>query len=326
LPSVEPSPVPSPVPTPVPTPEPTPEQAREILYLLKLSRYVHERMESMHRQGRIHGPIRSARGHEGTQVGAAYALGPDDSLFGTTGDLGAQLAKGARLDRLMANVWGRTGGSTRGRDGDAGGGDWRGAHTFTLTSGVPDAYPEAAGAALAYRLHGGPRVAMGMCAGDATWSERWHLSVEASAAPRLPVVWVVDHGPAATTGRPDVAGRASGYGMPGVRVDGSDVLEVYAAAVEAVERARSGGGPTLIESLPAEADPVERFSDLLLSGGVLDEAGAAAIQARVEREFNRAYEFGQRSPLPDPTELARGVFAGDGYWTGEAASSWGGSA
>src|SRR6184192_4695904 len=125
---------------------------REILYFLKLARYFAERMETLYRQGRLPGAIYSGRGQEGTHVGAAYALRPQDSLFPTHRDLSAQLTKGLDLKRVMAQYWGRIDGFTRGRDGNSHVGDWKGSHTFTAISHLPIAYPVAAGAALAYKL------------------------------------------------------------------------------------------------------------------------------------------------------------------------------
>jgi len=290
------------------------EQAREILYLLKLCRHVDERMEAMYRQGRLAGPIRSARGREGTDVGAAYALRADDSLF--TAQLGAHLVKGVKLERAMATLWGRIDGYTRGRDALVC--DWNGARTFTVVStGPADTCPPAAGAAIAYRLRGEPRVAMAICGDGAKSSGRWHQALEASAAHRLPVVWVVNvSGSRSERGRSSVADRAAAYGMPCLRTDGSDVLDVYAAASEAAERARSGEGPTLLEAV-ASGDPVSRFTDVLLGEALVSQEDVKEIQAGIDRDFNQGYEFAQRSPLPDPTELTLGVFADDRYWNRE---------
>ena len=296
------------------------------LYLLKLSRHFDERMESLHRQGRVPGPIPSTRGEEGTLVGAASALRPEDSLFVTHRGLSAQLAKGVDLARAMATLWGRLGGYSRGRDGIDHLGDWRGARTFAVRSNQGGPCPPAAGAALAYRLRGDSRVAMAICEDGAVRDGRWHGSLAASAAQRLPVVWVVN---TRQDGDGTSTTRSAADGMPGVRVDGTDVLEVHAAAAEAVERARAGHGPTLLESVsppwgetdPASSsgDPVGRFTDLLLAEGVIDEAGLKDLGSRVERAFNDGYEFAQRAPLPDPADLPLGVFARDGYWAREPA-------
>jgi pyruvate dehydrogenase E1 component alpha subunit len=129
--------------------------------------------------------------------------------------------------------------------------------------------------------------------------------------------------------------------MPGVRVDGADVLAVEAAAREAVERARSGGGPTLIESVslrwkghaghdPAkyvpkelleeymrDKDPVKNFEAYLLAEGVINEQDVADLKARIEKEFDEGYEYAQASPYPEPEDFAKGLWVEDGYWTSE---------
>jgi len=324
------------------------EQLQEILYLLVLCRYFDERMETLYRQGRLPGAIYSGRGQEGTHVGAAYALRRDDSLFPTHRDLSAQLTKGLQLKRVMAQYWGRIDGYTRGRDGNSHIGDWNGSRTFTVLSNLPNGYPVAAGAALAYQMRGESRVAMAICGDGATSNGRWHESLNVSAIKRLPVVWVVNNNQWAysTPNRlefavPTIAERGAGYGMPGVRVDGNEVLDVYMAAAEAVERARNGDGPSLIESVslrwkghaghdPAKyvpkemlaeymehRDPVKKFAELLVMAGAIDQDGVKAIQERVEREFDEGFEFAQQSPLPDAGDVDLGVFTDDGYWERE---------
>src|SRR5437870_4178199 len=232
------------------------DQLKEVLYLLKLCRYFDERMEALYRQGRLPGAIYSGRGQEGTHVGVTFALRGDDSLFPTHRDLNAQFAKGVDLKRVMAQFWGRVDGYTRGRDGNSHMGDWSGARTFAVLSNLPSAYPPAAGAALAYKKRGEDRVALAICGDGATSNGRWHECLNVSAIWELPVVWVVNNNQYAYSTPnelefpvPTIAERASAYGMPGVRVDGQDVLEVYAAAKEAVDRARRGDGPSLLESV-----------------------------------------------------------------------------
>jgi len=319
-----------------------------MLYYLKLCRYFDERMETLYRQGKLPGAIYSGRGQEGTHVGVAFALRPEDSLFPTHRDLSAQLTKGLDLKRVMAQYWGRVDGYTRGRDGNSHIGDWAGARTFTVISHLPIAYPVACGAALAYKRRGEPRVAMAICGDGATSNGRWHESLNMSSIHKLPVVWVVNNNLFAySTPNPlefpvgSVADRAGSYSMPGVRVEGKDVLDVYEAAKEAVERARSGDGPTLIESVslrwrghaghdPAKyvprdlleeymefRDPVKRFQEVLTNEGVVDEAAVKDLEARIKKEFDEGYEFAQASPLPSPGDVIRGLWSDDGYWDGE---------
>jgi TPP-dependent pyruvate/acetoin dehydrogenase alpha subunit len=324
------------------------DQLRDILYKLKLCRYFDERIEALYRQGRLPGAIYSGRGQEGTHVGATYPLHEDDSLFPTHRDLSAQLTKGLDLKRVMAQFWGRIDGFTRGRDGNSHVGDWYGHHTWTVMSHLPIAYPVACGAALAYKRRGEARVAMAICGEGATSNGRWHEALNVSGIHRLPVVWVVNNNQWAysTPNRlefavPTVAERAAAYGFPGIRVEGANVLDVYRAASEAVERARSGRGPTLIESVslrwrghaghdPAkyvpkdvldqfmgDMDPVKRFEELLLSHEVVDLEGVKNLQELVEQEFEVGYEFAQASPFPVPEDVTKGLWVEDGYWQSE---------
>ncbi|HVH54063.1 MAG TPA: thiamine pyrophosphate-dependent dehydrogenase E1 component subunit alpha [Actinomycetota bacterium] len=324
------------------------DQLKDVLYKLRLCRYFDERIEALYRQGRLPGAIYSGRGQEGTHVGAAYTLRDDDSLFPTHRDLSAQLTKGLALNRVMAQFWGRIDGFTRGRDGNSHMGDWFNKRTWTPVSHLPLAYPIACGAALAYKRRGEQRVAMAICGEGATSNGRWHEALNVSAVHRLPVVWVVNNNLWAYStpnplefAVPTVAERAVAYGFPGVRVDGADVLDVYRVALQAVDRARAGEGPTLIESVslrwrghaghdPAKyvpkemledfmqhKDPVKRFEELLLAHEVVDADSVKRIQERIEREFDEGYEFAQGSPFPVASDVTKGLWVEDGYWQGE---------
>lgn len=324
------------------------DQLKDVLHKLKLCRYFDERMEALYRQGRLPGAIYSGRGQEGTHVGVVYPLRDDDSLFPTHRDLSAQLTKGLELRRVMAQFWGRIDGYTRGRDGNSHIGDWQGNRTWTVMSHLPIAYPVACGAALAYKRRGEPRVAMAICGDGATSNGRWHEALNVSGIYELPVVWVVNNNLYAYSAPnplefpvPTIAERAGAYRMPGVRVDGANVLDVYEAAAEAVDRARDGGGPTLIESVslrwrghaghdPAKyvpkelledymqnKDPVKRFEELLRSNGVVDDTTVKELDERIQREFDDGYEFAQSSPFPEPGDVTKGLWVEDGYWTSE---------
>jgi len=324
------------------------DRLRDMLYMLKLCRYFDERMEALYRQGRLPGAIYSGRGQEGTHVGVAFALEKDDSLFPTHRDLSAQLTKGLDLKRVMAQFWGRIDGYTRGRDGNSHIGDWAGSRTFTVISHLPIAYPVACGAALAYKRKGERRVAMAICGDGSTSNGRWHEALNWSAVHQLPVIWVVNNNQYAYSTPnplefhvPTIAERAVAYGMPGIRVDGGDVVEVFETALEAVERARDGGGPSLIESVSlrwrghaghdpakympdellqrymAEKDPVRNFEEYLLAEGVVTKEDIGEVQERVEQAFKEGYEYAQASPFPEPGDVTKGLWVEDRYWTSE---------
>ena len=324
------------------------DRLKEILHLLKLARHFDERMEALYRQGRLPGAFYSGRGQEGTHVGVTFALRETDSLFPTHRDLTAQLTKGLDLKRVMAQYWGRIDGYLRGRDGNSHIGDWYGHRTYAVMSHLPIAYPVAVGAALAYKRAGDGRVALAICGDGATSNGRWYEAINTSAIHRLPVVWVVNNNQYAYSAPnplefpvPTIAERSSAFGIPGIRVDGGNVLEVYEAAHEAIERARVGDGPTLIESVSlrwrghaghdpakymppelledfmAHHDPVKNFEEWLLSEGVLTKDDIDDVQARVEQEFQEGYDFALASPFPEPGDAIKGQWVEDGYWSSE---------
>ena len=321
------------------------EQLKEIWYYLKLCRFFDERMETLYRQGKLPGAIYSGRGQEGTHVGTAYALREEDKFLGTHRDLTAQLTKGLDLKRVAAQYWGRIDGYTRGRDGNSHIGDFHGVGTFAAVSMLPDSYPVTCGVGLAFKMRGEKRVAVGMCGEGATSNGRWHESLNFSAIHKLPVVWLVNNNQWAYS-TPNtlefpierVSDRGPAYGMPGEHVDGTEVLQVHRTVSEAVERARGGEGPTLIESVslrwkghaghdpakyvPKETlddyvqnrDPVAKFEALLLKEGVVVDSDVKHMEDRVKKEFDAAYEFAQESPLPESADATLGVFTDDGYW------------
>jgi TPP-dependent pyruvate/acetoin dehydrogenase alpha subunit len=195
---------------------------------------------------------------------------------------------------------------------------------------------------------------MAICGDGATSNGRWHEALNWSAIHQLPTVWVVNNNRFAysTPNRseipvPTIAERASAYGMPGVRVDGGEVLEVYRAARAAVDRARDGGGPTLIEAVSlrwrghaghdpakympremledsmAHHDPVRNFEEYLVTESIVTTDDIDEVQKRIEQEFDEAYEYALASPFPEPDDATKGLWVEDGYWTSEPGRSGG---
>ena len=324
------------------------DHVKRLLYLLKLCRYFDERMETLYRQGKLPGAIYSGRGQEGTHVGVAYPLQPQDSLFPTHRDLSAQLTKGLDLKRVMAQYWGRIDGYTARPRRQQPRRRLEGQPHVHRHLAPADRLPGGGGRGAGVQAPQGATRRLAICGDGATSNGRWHESLNVSAIHQLPVVWVVNNNQFAYStpnsqefAVPTIAERAAAYGMRGVRVDGSNVLEVVAAAREAIELARAGNGPTLLESVslrwrghaghdPAKyvpkelleeymtfKDPVARFEEVCKAMHVVDDKGLAAIDERLEKAFNEAYEFAQASPLPEPGDVERGLWAGDGYWEGE---------
>lgn len=309
----------------------------DLYYWMKLCRAVDERLEILYRQGRIPGSVYSGKGQEATHVGLTSVLEAQDVLSCTHRDLSAHLVKGISLRRVFAQFFGKVEGPTRGRDGNSHIGDLD-VGTFAPVSMLPDEYPLAAGAALAFKIRREPRVGMAICGEGSTATGLWHETVNLGAVWRLPVVFVVNNNQWAYstsfekhTPISSVADRACAYGIPGVRVDGTDVVEVFQAATEAVDRARAGEGPTLIESVsfrmrghaghdPAKyvpqamkdeweaKDPVALFEARLLKESILTDDRVAETEARIKAQIEDALGFAKDAPFPDPATQEDGVF------------------
>ena len=304
--------------------------------LLKLARYVDERLEALYRQGRLPGALYSGRGQEGTHVGVAYALERRDSLFPTHRDLTAQLAKGLDLNRVLAQFWGRIDGYLRGRDGNSHIGDWQGNRTYAVMSHLPIAYPVAVGAGWAYQRAGDGRVALAICGDGATSNGRWHEAINMVGG--LPPagglrreqqpVRVLDAERARVPGADDRRARVA-YGIPGVRVDGSEVLEVLRGRARcrrarprrrrtdaASNRCRCGGAATrattprstcrreLLEHYMLSKDPVKNFEQQLRGRGRRGRRRRRGDRRRrVEPAFEAAHEYALASPFPEPGDV-----------------------
>src|ERR687884_2051608 len=230
------------------------EDRRALLRFMQLMRATEERALTLYRQGKVPGSYYDGRGQEAIGVGAAFALGPRDRACILHRDLGAHLVRGVRSGRVLAQMMGRATGVTRGREGNMHFGD-RALGCVGMVSMLPDMALVACGLALAMQMRGEPRVAMTWFGDGATANGVWHEAMNVAGVRRLPVVFVLENNQFAYSTpndhefAVDPVERAAGYGFPGVKVDGNDVEAVFAAAADACERARSGGGPTLIEAV-----------------------------------------------------------------------------
>ena len=306
--------------------------------LMLTGRLLETRLHNMYRGGRLSGAVYPGVGQEAAQVGFASALEVDDIFGGTHRDLLAQITKGVTLEETLLNFFGKAASPTRGRDGNS--------HfgvvdkgTLMVISPLPDAYPVAVGCAMAFQQRGEQRVALADCGEGATATGTWHEAVNMAAVLNLPVVFTVQNNQYAYSTPNDreftlsyVAHRADGYGIPGVVVDGNDVLECYAAAKDAVERARAGEGPTLIEAVtfrhyghaghdPADyvkpderedweaKDPIPRFEEYLGSRGLLDERRKTELEERITESIRTTLEWAQEQADPDASQVDTDVFA-----------------
>ncbi|HEX5465662.1 MAG TPA: thiamine pyrophosphate-dependent dehydrogenase E1 component subunit alpha [Candidatus Limnocylindrales bacterium] len=310
------------------------EQLREMYRLVALARAVDERMWVLNRAGKVPFVI-SGQGHEGAQVGLTFGLRRGhDWLVPFYRSVAACLTFGMTPRDLMTAQYARA------NDVSSGGRQMPGhygaaIHNILSTSSpVATQLLHAVGIALAARVRRTDQVAMTALGEGSSNQGDFHEGLNFAGTHRLPVVFVVENNGyaisvpmALESAVPDIAMRAAGYAMPGVIVDGSDVLGCYRAGREAIERARKGEGPTLIEAkvtrLTAHSsddqqtkyrsaeelehersrDPLPRFREELLAAGVLDDDRLAAIGAEIKQAVDDATEWAEAQPEPDP-ELA----------------------
>lgn len=307
-------------------------------YYLRLTRALEERLGILYRQGKILGGVYLSTGQEAVSVGAASALGPDDVVVPSHRDLGAHLVRGIQPREILAQYLGRLGGPSRGRDGNVHFGDVR-RNNIAFLSPMADGIPVAAGAALAMRQEGSDRVAMTWFGEGAASRGDFHEGINLAAVLSVPAVFVCNNNQYAystpldrQTRVPDIAVRAAGYGIPGVTVDGNDVLAVWGATREAVARARRGEGPSLVECktmrvrghsehddasyVPKETldawrarDPIRQYETRLRAWGLLDDVGEAETTRRIGGELEAAIAWAAASPFPDPRDVEEGVYS-----------------
>jgi len=308
-------------------------------YWMRFVRAFDDRLIAIYKQGKIVGGSFSQLGHEAISVGAALALGPDDAIAPMHRDLGAYFVRGMTPRRMMAQMLGRAAGVSRGRDTNLHGCGDLSLNIVGFISHLPQSMGITVGLAHAFKLKGEQRVALTFF-GDGSSSEGLaHEALNWAAVFQLPAVFICENNQYAystPTVRQmritDIADRAAGYGMPGVVVDGNDFFAVHEATCAAVERAREGGGPTLIECktmrmrghaihdnmayVPKELleewsarDPVVRFERTLREQGLLDEQALADLLARIEGEIDDALAYAESCPYPDGASVREGVYA-----------------
>jgi len=292
-------------------------------------------------QNLVPGTLHLYVGQEAVAVGVCVNLGKEDYITSTHRGHGHCIAKGARLDRIMAEILGKKTGYCQGKGGSMHIADFS-VGMLGATAIVGAGIPIAAGAGLSIKLRGTDQVVACFFGEGASNQGTFHEGINMAAVWKLPVVFVCENNLYAMGTRQsrvmaieNVADRAAAYGIPGVAVDGNDVLAVYEAAREAVKRAREGKGPTLMECKtyrhkghsrfdPAtyrpkeeveewlKRDPIRRFRARLSEIGVLTEEEANKIQQEVLAKVEEAVKFAMESPYPAPEESLEHVYAREG--------------
>src|SRR5579875_133250 len=298
-----------------------------------------EHLARAHQRGLVHGACHTYVGEEAIAVGVCAHLRPDDVVFSTHRGHGHALAKGVEPRALAAELFGRATGCSSGRGGSM--------HLFAPdvglmgTSGiVGPCILQAVGAGYSFKLLESDRVAVAFFGDGAVNNGAFHEGLNMASIWKLPVVFVCENNEFATevpfqyaSGNPGVAGRAESYGLPGIEVDGNDVLAVSEAAQEAVTRARRGGGATLIECKTYRTRPhaegmgdfsyrsreeveawklrcpIARLRSHLLQASLAGERELAALESQVGAEVEAAHRAAENAPWPDPAVAATHIYA-----------------
>ena len=316
-----------------------PDTQREMLRRMLTIRRFEERASADYLAGKIYGVVHCYIGEEAVAVGVCTALDQGDRIISTHRGHGHCIAKGADLNRMMAELYGRQTGYCKGKGGSMHIADF-GIGMLGANGIVAGGIAIVTGAGLAAQMEGKGGVAVSFFGDGAANAGPFHECLNIAATWKLPMLYVCENNmyaaqtaAAATHALSDVAARAAGYGIPGVVVDGNDIFAVYQAANRAVERARSGDGPTLIECKtyrwrahterrgqpdprdPAEReawqrkDPIAQIERQLRDQGDLDDAGMEAMERDIVAALEAAVAFAEASPFPTPEQATEDAFA-----------------
>ena len=302
------------------------------------TRAVDDRVEALYKQGKLVAGCYSSRGQEGCSVGSTAALRPTDIIGPMIRNLGSMLRHGMPISMLLRNYLGRVTGPTKGRDGSS--------HFGSLDHNIigpismlGSLIPVCCGVALSFQMRREKRVALTWIGEGGSNVGDFHEGLNLAGVLKLPLVVILENNKYAystpvefQTAAKNFHCRAEGYGVPGLAVDGNDVLAMYEATRKAVDRARAGRGPTLIEAdtmrmrghaihddagyVPKKMfaqwekrDPIVTFARRLKRAGVLSRKEELAIQTQVKDEVEAAVEDAMAQPLPTGEGEIDGVYA-----------------
>ncbi|MGH9363178.1 MAG: thiamine pyrophosphate-dependent dehydrogenase E1 component subunit alpha [Thermoanaerobaculia bacterium] len=316
------------------------ERQLELYRYLQLTRLTETRLGNLYRQGKVVGGLYSSRGQEAVAVGSAYALAPQDVAGPLIRDLGSMLVRGVQPREVMMQYMARADSPTGGKDANTHFGDLARGLVAPISM-LGALIPVMAGVALAGRMQGKGLVAMTWIGDGGTSTGDFHEGMNLAAVLNVPLVLVVENnGYAYSTPTErqmrikNIAVRAAAYGIPGEVVDGNDVLAVYEVTRRAVERARAGGGPTLVEAktfrmkghaehddagyVPKELfeewkrkDPIDRFERHLIGAGMATQEQLDAVVRELNTQLDADVDFALASPFPPPERALENVYEED---------------
>ena len=316
----------------------TPEQLREVLRKMYLIRRFEEGAEDCYTRGLIHGTMHLSIGQEASALGICMPMKDDDQITSTHRGHGHCIAKGAKVDRMFAEFFGKTTGYCKGRGGSM--------HIADVSAGnlgangiVAGGIPIAVGAALSAKMQKNGKVVICFFGDGANNEGAFHESLNMASIWKLPVIFVCEnngYGMSTSTARSTavahIAERGAAYAIPGITVNGNDFSAVAEVSTTAIDRARRGEGPSLIETKTyrhrghsksdrnryrtkeeieewkAMRDPITLFEAELQQFGVIDEAGIASVSAAVDAQIAQGIEFAKASAAPSASEVLNFVY------------------
>ena len=301
-------------------------------------RHFEDRIYYLFLQGIMPGTIHLYQGEEAVAVGVCSSLRKDDVITSTHRPHGHALAKGVSMTSMMAELFAKRTGCCKGKGGSMHMGDIE-VGAIPAIAIVGGGIPVATGVALAFKMKRTDQVAACFFGDGASNEGTFHEAINMGAIWDLPVVYICEnnlYGASTHVSKvmkiKDIAQRAGAYGIPGEVVDGNDVIAVHTSVRKAVEKARKGQGPTLIECKTYRRgghsrtdgclyrdkeeekewlakDPIVKMRDTLLGSGVLSQTKVEEIDEKVEKEIDQAVEYAQGAPSPSPEDALKDVFA-----------------
>ena len=316
------------------------EQKLELYYYMRLTRSLEERLVNLYRQTKVVGGLFRSLGQEADAVGSAYALDRTrgDILSPLIRNLGSMLVQGAKPNEIIKQYMAKGDSPTRGRELNIHYGDLVRGFVGQI-SHLGDMVPVMAGVTLSFKMRKENRVGLVYVGDGATSTGAFHEGINFAAVQRCPLVVIVENNGYAystplskQTAAKQLVDKAVGYGIAGEKADGNDVIATYEVTKRAVDRARSGGGVTLIELMTyrrkghaehdnqsyvppgeidrwaSENDPLDRYIKRL-RGESFTESELTGVDARVKDEIDRATDEAEASPMPEPTDALVGIYA-----------------